>query len=187
MKHFFPAGLFLFFFFFFFPSSGAVVAHFFITLRLSLPPDCTLNITENYQKVWWNCSKLFIKVCLCLNNKPISGVKKAAGFFSLCFQSFCVTGVIGIILLHNTHMSSLGFECLPLAVTVILFTSDLRDCLHLLQTERSLLRWWRVKKSATSTFFIVRGKKWLTLFFLIVWLIHFHISKEKISDVWEIL
>lgn len=26
--------------------------------------------------------------------------------------------------------SSLGFECLPLAVTVILFTSDFRDCLQ---------------------------------------------------------
>lgn len=69
-----------------------MVAHFFITLRLSFPPDCTVNITENYPKVWWNCSKLFIKVCLCLNNKPISGVTEEAGFFSLFPMLLCDWG-----------------------------------------------------------------------------------------------
>ena len=68
------------------------MAHFFITLRLSFPPDCTLNITENYPKVWWNCSKLFIEVCLCLNNKPISGVTEEAGFFSLFPVLLCDWG-----------------------------------------------------------------------------------------------
>lgn len=107
-----------------------MVAHFFITLRLSFPLDCTLNITKNYPKVWWNCSKLFIKVCLCLNNKPISGVKEGAGFFPLFPVLLCDWGYWDYSASQYTHMSSLGFECLPLTVTVILFTSDFRDCLH---------------------------------------------------------
>lgn len=69
-----------------------MVAHFFITLRLPFPPDCILNITENYPKVGWNCSKLFIKVCLCLNNKPISGVTEEAGFFPLFPVLLCDWG-----------------------------------------------------------------------------------------------
>lgn len=115
------------------------MAHFFITLRLSFPLDCTLNITKNYPKVWWNCSKLFIKVCLCLNNKPISGVKEGAGFFPLFPVLLCDWGYWDYSASQYTHMTSLGFECLPLTVTVILFTSDFRDCLHC-SKKKSLLQ-----------------------------------------------
>lgn len=136
------------------------MAHFFITLRLSFPLDCTLNITKNYPKVWWNCSKLFIKVCLCLNNKPISGVKEGAGFFPLFPVLLCDWGYWDYSASQYTHMTSLGFECLPLKVTVILFTSDFRDCLHcskkksLLQLEMSgkrlcnILKWRGVGSTA---------------------------------------
>lgn len=44
------------------------------------------------QKVLWNCSKLFIKVCFCSNNKPISGVMEEAGFYSLFPVLLCDWG-----------------------------------------------------------------------------------------------
>lgn len=132
------------------------MAHFFITLRLSFPLDCTLNITKNYPKVWWNCSKLFIKVCLCLNNKPISGVKEGAGFFPLFPVLLCDWGYWDYSASQYTHMPSLGFECLPLTVTVILFTSDFRDCLHC-SKKKSLFYNWRRVENAFATFLKWRG------------------------------
>lgn len=63
------------------------MAHFFITLR---PPTPLHNAA---QKLWWNCSKLLIKVCFCLNNnKPVSGVTEEAGFLSLSPVRLCDWG-----------------------------------------------------------------------------------------------
>lgn len=77
------------------------------------------------QKVLWNCSKLFIRVCFCSNNKPISGVTAKAGFYSLFPSASVWLGWLGLFC-FTMRMSSPGFECLPLAVTVIFFTSDFR-------------------------------------------------------------
>lgn len=77
------------------------------------------------QKVLWNCSKLFIRVCFCSNNKPISGVTAKAGFYSLFPSASVWLGWLGLFC-FTMRTSSPGFECLPLAVTVIFFTSDFR-------------------------------------------------------------
>lgn len=76
------------------------------------------------QKVLWNCSKLFIRVCFCSNNKPISGVTAKAGFYSLFPTASVWLGWLGLFC-FTMRTSSPGFECLP-AVTVIFFTSDFR-------------------------------------------------------------
>ncbi len=76
-------------------------------------------------------------------------------------------------------MSSLGFECLLLAVTVILFTSDFRDCLQYSKQKKSLLHWWWVK-NAIAWFFWDRGKTWQNAeHCLFIQLFHLHIKQEK--------
>lgn len=83
--------------------------------------------------LWWNCSKLFIKVCFCLNNKPVSGVtEEEAGFFffsPFVSRASARLGLLGLFC-FTIRASSLGFECLLPAVGAILSPPDFRECLQ---------------------------------------------------------
>lgn len=158
-----------------------MVAHFFITLRLPFPPDCTLNITENYPKVWWNCSKLFIKVCLCLNNKPISGVTEEAGFFPLFPVPLCDWGYWDYSASQYTHVfpgiwmfasCSHGhslhfwFQGLP-AELQTLFTLVMSEKTHT-HTHRSVSETERKMLNIVSSH-------------LFIWLYHLHIKRNNVQ------
>lgn len=86
-------------------------------------------------------------------------MKEGAGFFPLFPVLLCDWGYWDYSASQYTHMSSLGFECLPLTVTVILFTSDFRDCLHCSKKKKSLLQLETSGKRLCNIFEVEGGRQ----------------------------
>ena len=134
MKHFFFKQV-LFFFFSFKWHSGGTFLHYLKTFSPPIVLWILQRITQRFGEIVPSClSKFAFAWIINLSQEW----KKRQDFF-LCFQSFRVTGVIGIILFHNMHTVFCG----------IWMFASCSHSLHywfqglpaLLQTETSLRSW----------------------------------------------
>lgn len=129
------------------------MAHFFITLTLPFPLIVLWilqRITQRFGEIVPSCLSKFAFAWI-IN---LSQEWQRRQDFSLCFLCFCVTGVIGIILLHNTHAfpGIWMFASCSHGHSLLFWFQGLPAVLQ------TVLLWWWVK-NAITTFFKTGGGK----------------------------
>lgn len=146
------------------------MAHFFITLR---PPHHLL--LHRPTTLWFDCEydrelpKSFSEIApSCLSKFAFAWIinlsqewrRRRQDFFFLCFPRICATGVIGIILLHNTRVFSGIWVFASCSRGHSLSPADFRECLQCSQ-QKSLLffpPWLLIKENAVVSFFPAKKK-----------------------------